>query len=190
MSDHAHSQPHGASSPGAHEHGHDDHDHGGLGKYVYVFIALCVLTAASFWTYADWPVKWPYHKQPAVGWAFMLAVASTKAMLVILFFMHVKYEASWKYVLTIPPGIMALLLMCALVARCGAAARNGGWRTQADRRGLVADGHPCFRGRAHRPGKQGTRRRSRASLKLGALTATKPRTLKATAFRRRLDAVR
>jgi cytochrome c oxidase subunit 4 len=118
MSDHAHSQPHGASSHGAHEQGHDDH-HGGLGKYVYVFIALCLLTAASFWTYADWPVKWPYHDTPAVGWAFMLAVASTKAMLVILFFMHVKYEASWKYVLTIPPGIMALLLMCALIPDVG-----------------------------------------------------------------------
>ncbi len=122
MSDHAHSQPHaghdhGGSTHGG--HGHDDHDHGGLGKYVYVFVALCVLTAASFWTYADWPIAWPYHKQPAVGWAFMLAVASTKAMLVILFFMHVKYEASWKYVLTIPPGIMALLLMCALVPDVG-----------------------------------------------------------------------
>lgn len=115
MSDHAHSHSHGTSDHGG--HGHDDH--GGLGKYVYVFLALCVLTAASFWTYADWPVKWPYHKTPAVGWAFMLAVASTKAMLVILFFMHVKYEASWKYVLTIPPGIMALLLMCALVPDIG-----------------------------------------------------------------------
>src|SRR5262245_42530066 len=104
MSDHAHS--HDASG-----HGHDDHDHGGLAKYVYVFAALCVLTAASFWTYADWPVQWPYHRQPAVGWAFMLAVACTKAMLVILFFMHVKYEASWKYVLTVPPAIMSILLM-------------------------------------------------------------------------------
>ena len=35
-------------------------------------------------------------------WAFMMAVSCTKAMLVILFFMHVKYEANWKYVLTIP----------------------------------------------------------------------------------------
>ena len=34
----------------------------------------------------------------------MMAVSCTKAMLVILFFMHVKYEANWKYVLTIPAG--------------------------------------------------------------------------------------
>lgn len=114
MSDHAHSQ-HGGHGPDA--HGHDDH--GGLTKYVYVFLALCVLTAASFWTYADWPVRWPYHENPEVGWLFMLAVASTKALLVILFFMHVKYEASWKYVLTIPPGIMAMLLMLALVPDIG-----------------------------------------------------------------------
>ena len=43
-------------------------------------------------------------RQPQVGWAFMMAVSCTKAMLVILFFMHVKYEANWKYVLTIPAG--------------------------------------------------------------------------------------
>ena len=42
------------------------------------------------------------HAQPQIGWAFMMAVSCTKAMLVILFFMHVKYEANWKYVLTIP----------------------------------------------------------------------------------------
>lgn len=105
MSDHSHA---------AHDQGHDDH--GGLAKYAYVFGALCVLTAASFWTYSD---SWPYHDQPAIGWAFMLAVASTKAMLVILFFMHVKYEASWKYVLTIPPAIMSIFLMCALVPDIG-----------------------------------------------------------------------
>ena len=34
----------------------------------------------------------------------------TKAMLVMLFFMHVKYEANWKYVLTIPAGCMAIFL--------------------------------------------------------------------------------
>lgn len=114
MADHAHSL---ANDVHGREHG--EHDEGGLWKYIYVFGVLCMLTAASFWTYADWPVTWPYHGQPAVGWSFMLAVACTKAMLVILFFMHLKYEASWKFVLTIPPAIMSLLLMLALVPDIG-----------------------------------------------------------------------
>jgi cytochrome c oxidase subunit 4 len=33
----------------------------------------------------------------------------------MLFFMHLKYEASWKYVLTIPASVMAIFLMFALV---------------------------------------------------------------------------
>ena len=47
----------------------------------------------------------------------MMAVSCTKAMLVILFFMHVKYEANWKYVLTIPAAFMAIFLMLMLGAR-------------------------------------------------------------------------
>lgn len=104
----------------ASNHAADEHaSHGSLAQYIYVFFALCLLTLASFWTYSDFPVKWPFHGQPAVGWAFMFAVACSKAMLVILFFMHVKYEASWKYVLTVPPGIMACFLIFALIPDIG-----------------------------------------------------------------------
>ena len=39
--------------------------------------------------------------------------------LVILFFMHVKYEANWKYVLTIPAAFMSIFLICALVPDVG-----------------------------------------------------------------------
>src|SRR5438067_573521 len=99
---------------------HDAHgSHAGIAKYIYVFLALCVLTMMSFWTYADIPVKWPFHDQPAVGRAFMMAVSCTKAMLVILFFMHVKYEANWKYVLTIPAAMMSVFLMMMLVPDVG-----------------------------------------------------------------------
>jgi cytochrome c oxidase subunit 4 len=83
---------------------------------LYVFVALCVLTSASFFTYSSY---WPWHHVPAVGWTFMMAVSCTKAMLVILFFMHVKYEASWKYVLTIPASVMAIFLMLALIPDVG-----------------------------------------------------------------------
>jgi cytochrome c oxidase subunit 4 len=110
---------HGHGHDGHHDHDDvlahgDDHSHGGLGKYVAVFIALCVLTAMSFATFADF---WPFGKH--VTWAFMMAVSCTKAMLVILFFMHVMYEANWKYVLTIPAGMMSIFLILMLVPDIG-----------------------------------------------------------------------
>jgi cytochrome c oxidase subunit 4 len=105
---------------GGHGH-HDDHadgheSHGGIGQYLAVFAALCVLTTMSFLTYSS---VWPWRDQPHVGWAFMMAVSCTKAMLVVLFFMHVLWEANWKYVLTIPAAMMAIFLALMLVPDVG-----------------------------------------------------------------------
>ncbi len=105
--------------PHADAQAHDNHE--GIAKYIYVFIALCILTGASFFTYSD---AWPFHDQPKIGWAFMMAVSCTKAMLVVLFFMHVKYEANWKYVLTVPAAFMSVFLVLALVPDIG---RRGDW---------------------------------------------------------------
>ncbi|MGB8854750.1 MAG: cytochrome C oxidase subunit IV family protein [Pirellulales bacterium] len=99
----------------AHDHG-DDHGHGGVGKYLLVFLALCGLTTMSFLTYSP---AWPWRDQPQVGWAFMMAVSCTKAMLVVLFFMHVLWEANWKYVLTIPAAMMAIFLAIMLIPDIG-----------------------------------------------------------------------
>ena len=97
---------------------HADH---GVGKYVLVFVALCLLTGCSFLTYFEF---WRNHLHPAVGWAFMMGVSCTKAALVILFFMHLKYEADWKYVLTIPATIMSIFLTLALVPDVGMRVRR------------------------------------------------------------------
>ncbi|MFO0906605.1 MAG: cytochrome C oxidase subunit IV family protein [Pirellulales bacterium] len=101
------------TAPDSH-HGHDSH--GGTGKYWKVFVALCVLTTLSFFTYSRF---WPFHDTPAVGWVFMMAVSCTKAMLVISFFMHLIWEANWKYVLTIPASLMSVFLVVALVPDVG-----------------------------------------------------------------------
>jgi cytochrome c oxidase subunit 4 len=53
-----------------------------------------------------------------------MAVSCTKAMLVILFFMHVKYEANWKYVLTIPAAMMSIFLLLMLVPDVGMRLRH------------------------------------------------------------------
>jgi cytochrome c oxidase subunit 4 len=70
----------------------------------------------SFLTYSP---AWPWRDQPQVGWTFMMAVSCTKAMLVILCFMHVWWEANWKYVLTIPAAMMALFLAIMLIPDIG-----------------------------------------------------------------------
>jgi cytochrome c oxidase subunit 4 len=99
---------------GAHE------EHGGVGKYIAVFIALCFLTSCSFFTYSSY---WPFSKE--VAWAFMMAVSCTKAMLVIMFFMHLFWEANWKWVLTIPASFMSIFLMLMLVPDVGMRQNNG-----------------------------------------------------------------
>ena len=116
--DAAHEHGHGHDGHHDHDdvlaHGGDDHGHGGMAKYWFVFIALCALTAMSFATFSP---MWPFDK--AVTRTFMMAVSCTKAMLVILFFMHVLYEANWKYVLTIPAGMMSIFLILMLVPDVG-----------------------------------------------------------------------
>lgn len=49
----------------------------------------------------------------------MLAVAMCKALLVAMFFMHLHWEANWKYALTVPPLILGVILVVALVPDIG-----------------------------------------------------------------------
>ncbi len=103
------------------EHQDDHEHHGGVGIYIFVFVALCVLTTMSFLTYSD---LWRQHVPVEISRAFMMAVSCTKAMLVIMFFMHLKWEANWKWVLTVPASVMAALLIFALVPDVGLRMRH------------------------------------------------------------------
>lgn len=116
-------------------HGHHD-VHGSIGKYMMVFVALCVLTGASFFTYSSF---WPFGKQ--VAWAFMMAVSCTKAMLVIMFFMHLMWEANWKWVLTIPASCMSIFLLLMLIPDVGMR-QNNGWAWYSRDRWLFAADKP------------------------------------------------
>lgn len=82
--------------------------------FVFVFLMLCVLTALSFWVANSYLME-----NKVVGWAAMMMVSVAKAMLVILFFMHLWWERAWKYVLTIPALFMGLLLVLLLVPDVG-----------------------------------------------------------------------
>lgn len=105
------------------EHAEHEH-HGGSSIYIAVFLGLCVLTTLSFLTYFDF---WRNHVPTEVSRAFMMAVSCTKAMLVIMFFMHLKWEANWKWVLTVPASIMSALLIFALVPDVGLRMRSASY---------------------------------------------------------------
>ena len=105
--------------------GQDENHHGAHGHdvhvtptrhYIYVFLALCFLTTLSFCTYFDW---WRANFTPAESRMLMMAVSCSKALLVILFFMHILWEANWKYVLTIPAAIMSMFLILMLIPDVG-----------------------------------------------------------------------
>lgn len=100
-------------------HGHPEGaEHGpkGVGVYVMVAVGLVILTACSYWTYTPF---WPFGDNLAIKRTWMMAVSCTKAMLVIMFFMHLKWEANWKWVVTVPASLMSLLLVLALVPDIG-----------------------------------------------------------------------
>ena len=108
MADHAH--------PDKHAHGSADHGHGGVGKYIMVFLALCGLTAISVFVGSNQYLR---EHAPAAMWATMMAVSTCKALLVILFFMHILWEANWKYVLTVPASMMSVFLVLMLIPDIG-----------------------------------------------------------------------
>lgn len=78
--------------------------------FLGIFIALTVLTAISF-AVANSSIM----DNRVMGWTAMMLISAIKAMLVITFFMHLKWESTWKYVLTIPAAIMSLVLVFMLV---------------------------------------------------------------------------
>lgn len=96
MSDHAHAGE-------AHGDHHEHHDsHGAL--YFRVFLALLVFTAISVAAdLVSLPSKF------MLG-AIVLAVATAKALCVLMYFMHLKFERAWKWLLLAPTTIIALAI--------------------------------------------------------------------------------
>ena len=82
--------------------------------FLFVFLMLCALTGISFWVANSYLME-----NRVVGWSAMMLVSIAKALLVILFFMHLWWERAWKYVLTIPALFMGVLLVLLLVPDVG-----------------------------------------------------------------------
>ena len=89
-----------------------DHDHheSHSAAYFRVFIALCIFTGIS--VVADL-VGGEKSNKIVLG-VIVLAVAVAKALCVMMFFMHLKFERAWKYLLLAPTIIIAAALPVAL----------------------------------------------------------------------------
>jgi cytochrome c oxidase subunit 4 len=93
---------------------HQPHSVNQNGIFVAVFLMLCALTGLSFWV-----ANSHLMDNRMVGWGAMMSVSIAKAMLVILFFMHLWWERAWKYVMTVPAFIMGVLLVILLIPDVG-----------------------------------------------------------------------
>ena len=110
---------------------HDDHSAHHV-NYLYVFAALCGFTLLS--VLFDGLTGMVSSNVIIV---LVLAVAVAKALCVMMFFMHLKFEGNWKYVLLAPTTILAIGLPLALMPDIGVAyytplAPQADWRAEMD----------------------------------------------------------
>jgi cytochrome c oxidase subunit 4 len=91
--------------------GHDSHPHV---NYFAIFIALCVCTGIS--------ILLDLFESESLRWVIIflvLSVAVAKAMFVLTYFMHLKFEGNWKFIILMPTTILAIGLMFALAPDIG-----------------------------------------------------------------------
>jgi cytochrome c oxidase subunit 4 len=107
-----------AAAPGNDHEGDYRHDgHHPNVNYWGVFVALCVLTGLS-WLADKMGDFGLLHKGIFLTF-IVLAVACAKALFVMMYFMHLKFEGKWKYVLLAPTIILAMAIPAALMPDIG-----------------------------------------------------------------------
>jgi caa(3)-type oxidase subunit IV len=87
----------------------DGHPGPTVQAYVAIFLVLCVCTAISFAVNAIFGIG------SGTGMAIIMGVAVCKATLVIMFFMHLKYEWLKLYFLIVPVAILGVMMMIVLL---------------------------------------------------------------------------
>jgi len=90
----------------------DEHHSGHHVNYLTIFFVLCGCTALS----VAFDVL--QFSKP-VTMVLVLAVACAKALCVMMYFMHLKFEGNWKFVLLAPTTILAIGLPLALFPDVG-----------------------------------------------------------------------
>ncbi|HEY2894449.1 MAG TPA: cytochrome C oxidase subunit IV family protein [Pirellulales bacterium] len=110
------------TAPAVDSGAHDEH-HPHV-NYWYIFYALCVLTGLS--VLADvaresstFTSLTGTHNAAFVVCFIVLSVATAKALFVMLYFMHLKFEGKWKFVLLAPTIVLAMAIPAALMPDIG-----------------------------------------------------------------------
>ena len=88
----------------------ETHEHAGPNfvLYMQIFGALCVFTLASFLAYT-------LLGQGVSSMVIMMLISICKAYLVIMFFMHLKYDWGKLYFLVLPVVLMGIMLVIVLL---------------------------------------------------------------------------
>jgi cytochrome c oxidase subunit 4 len=86
-------------------------------NYWVIFGLLCGLTALSW--LADKMGDWGLLHKGVFLTFIVLAVACAKALFVMGYFMHLKFEGKWKFVLLAPTIILAMAIPAALMPDIG-----------------------------------------------------------------------
>ena len=92
-------EPHGTSVPMPHHHV----------NYLFIFFSLVILTIATV------AVAFHRFENEVANLLLALLIATIKATMVAMFFMHLKFEGKLIYVIFIVPLLLCVLLICALI---------------------------------------------------------------------------
>lgn len=96
-------------SEGNHAGHSEEHPHP---NYLAVAAILLVLTISSFFISEQLESK-------VASVLLVMCLASIKATIVAMFFMHAKFEGKWLYAMLIPTVILAAVVVCALLPDVG-----------------------------------------------------------------------
>jgi caa(3)-type oxidase subunit IV len=106
---------HATHDPPAHDvHGAHGAAHGGhptTSTFITIWLVLGFLTVVELAVPQVYDAEWNRHTK----WVLLVLLAVSKATLVGLYFMHLKWERPWlKYIALLPAymGVAAVLLMC------------------------------------------------------------------------------
>jgi len=102
--------PHAAPA-GAHGGHAAPHGHPTTSTFITIWLVLGFLTIVELAVPQVYDAEWNRHTK----WVLLVILAVSKATLVGLYFMHLKWERPWlKYIALLPAymGVAAVLLMC------------------------------------------------------------------------------
>jgi len=113
---------HGASAPGAaHTAAHDAHAHPTWKQYKWVALILTVITGVEVWVYYI-----PSFVASRLFVPSLLIMSAVKFAIVVMFYMHLKYDSRLFRALFTGPLIIAVITIISLMFLFGHLAVRGG----------------------------------------------------------------